>query len=493
MILIQPTIDQYGYDPSTLKAGSNKKIIIQCSDCLQPFHRTRAHVRDTEDYQCRVCSSKRQVLTLAASETVKKNRKDTLLKKFGVDNLANIPGVTEKRKQTCLERYGKEHFYQTEQWRKDTQCKNLEKYGVPWFFQTDEHKKKAIETNLVRYNTPYPMVSEGIKIRQQQTCLDRYGVKNVSYLPQTVTKILSTKLTKYGTTSPTGIGQEEEHIKDWLQSLGIITVKSHTVLPGKELDLYCAEAAIAIEYNGLYWHCEKFDSNPKRHFDKWKKCKELNIRLITIFEDEWLHRQAQVKNFLRAVFGKNTIKVFARNCVVKEITAKVAREFLDVAHIQGAAHTFTHAAGLYFGNPEQLYGVMTFGRHHRGGDNVVLSRLAFADNVTVVGGSSKLFKFLLRKTNPLKVISWSDNRWSDGKVYPALGFKLAAQLPVDYSYVDVSRSNAPRKSKQAKRKAVTRCPTQIKEADWNKAAGFYRIWDCGKIRWEWVKSDKATT
>lgn len=71
------------------------------------------------------------------------------------------------------------------------------------------------------------------------------------------------------------------------------------VLNGKELDIYIPSKNLAIEYNGLYWHSdkatlEKNDIPNKetrmyakyRHIEKTKLCKEKNIRLIHIFEDD---------------------------------------------------------------------------------------------------------------------------------------------------------------------------------------------------------------
>ena len=482
MLLIEQTITKFGHDPSRLSAGSSKRVCIQCTDCQLPFDRKRADIRNPDNYQCRKCSSMRQVHKLAASSQVKSKRAKTTFEHFGVSNAAQIPSGKEKRKDTCIKKYGKEHFYQTEVWREQAQNKNLERYGKDWFFQTAECKVKTVDTCMQRYGQTSAMKDPLVQARQSASCQANLGVTNPSNSPEVVSKILQTKLTRYGTTSPTGIGQEEERIKQWLASIGVNAVKDHSIIPGKELDLFCKEAKVAIEYNGLYWHCEKFIKDRRSHANKWRACQQAGVRLITIFEDEWLHRQPQVKNFLQATFGKNT-KVFARNCAVRAPQQKEVIDFLERTHIQGAPHTFTHAAGLY-DKAGTLLGVMTFGKHHRGGKDTVLSRMSFAPGITVVGGSSKLFKFLLNTSAATKVVSWSDNRWSAGSVYPSLGFTLSAALPPDYSYVDTTKSTATRKSKQSNKKSLTGCPKNVKEFDWCRNSGLYRIWDCGKIRWE---------
>lgn len=425
------------------------------------------------------------------SPEAKAKRKATLLHKFGVDNSSKIPGNNEKRKATCIAKYGKEHFYQTGQWREEVQKSNLEKHGVNWFFQTAEAKNKTRQTCLARYGSENAMCNPDIKARLVASCMEKYGETNASKSPEVISRILSTKQAKYGTTAPIGVGQEEERIRAWLTSIGVPTIKNHTIILGKELDFYSADHKVAIEYNGLFWHCERFNKDRTSHYNKWKTCRDSGVRLITVFEDEWLGRQEQVKNFLKSVFGKNR-KVFGRNCSVSDVPRQEAESFLDRTHIQGAPHTFRYAAGLY-SKEKQLLGVMTFGKHHRGGQDTILSRLSFEDGVSVVGGSSKLFKYLTKKYDVKKVVSWSDNRWSSGKVYEALGFSVSARLPADYSYVDTTTSTPERKSKQSKKKSLTGCPKDVKEADWCKASGLYRIWDCGKIRWEWNKPNEIST
>lgn len=65
-------------------------------------------------------------------------------------------------------------------------------------------------------------------------------------------------------------------------------------------------------------------------------------------------------------------------------------------------------------------------------------------NTIVVGGFSKLLSQV-----PLRPLStWSDNRFSGGKVYESLGFKHDSDLAPDYEYVKGSQ----RFSKQSMRK-----------------------------------------
>jgi GNAT superfamily N-acetyltransferase len=115
---------------------------------------------------------------------------------------------------------------------------------------------------------------------------------------------------------------------------------------------------------------------------------------------------------------------------------------------------------------------------------LVLKRLAFKSGITVVGGSSKLLKYFYeyaKKHGFKKIISWSDNRYSEGNVYKKLGFKLTEEIGPDYGYV----RGLIFYSKQSlnKKRLSFLGATGKTEREMALSLGYYRIWDCGKKRW----------
>lgn len=290
----------------------------------------------------------------------------------------------------------------------------------------------------------------------------------------------------YGYQMQNKYGKTQQAIGDWLKEVSGKEFKAdRTILQGKEIDLYNDELRMGIEYCGLYWHTE--DSPEPRtkwyHHQKSNRCREYKIRLITIFEDEWLNREKQVKSFLKSMLGANSRKFQARKCEVCSITKEVGNKFIEQYHIQGKTGHGMYYAGLYDG--KELLAVMSFGRHPRQTNVVVLDRLCFKEDCSVAGGSSRLFKFLVDMHKVTSIVSWSDNRWSEGRVYSQLGFIKAEELDPDYSYVDFSTFN--RVSKQSQKKGSVNCPENMTELEFANSRGLHRIWDCGKIRWEWTK------
>jgi hypothetical protein len=274
----------------------------------------------------------------------------------------------------------------------------------------------------------------------------------------------------------------ENKLKEWIESYGFSTQKIK--LNRKEVDIFIPELKLGVEYCGLYWHCENSlePRNSTYHYNKFKNMEKEGYQLITIFEDEWLTRQSQVKGVLLSLLQKNETRVAARKCVISEINKTEAYKFLDTYHLQGASKSFLNL-GLFF--QDKLIGVMTGGAHHRaacGLNVIILNRMCFESNTTVVGGASKLFKTFCLKAKAMgftSVISWSDNRWSEGKVYEKLGFSLEQELPPDYSYVKRQK----RFSKQSLKKTPEERLLGKTELELRREQGFDRIWDCGKKRW----------
>lgn len=250
-----------------------------------------------------------------------------------------------------------------------------------------------------------------------------------------------------------------------------------------EFDTYIPEIKLAVEHTGMWWHSDKYKEK-NFHKDKLDIAQRYGIRLITIFEDEWLEKKDQIKNFLLSVANKNSTRIGARKTEIKEVPKIEARSFLDNNHIQGST-TFMVAFGLYY--EKELVGLISGNKHHRQGQNniFVLNRLVFKNNITISGGSSKLLKELKKyaKDNGYsKLISWSDNRFSEGNVYLKLGFQMAEELPIDYSYVN----NHGRFSKQScqKKSLIKRGAMGNTETEMALSLGLYKLWDCGKKRWE---------
>lgn len=261
-----------------------------------------------------------------------------------------------------------------------------------------------------------------------------------------------------------GTSGEEVDFRNWLNSLGFNFISDRIQLNGRELDCFDKNLNIAFEYCGLYFHNE-MKKQKFYHYKKYEDCKNLNIKLYTIFSDEWLNRQDQVKGYIESQLGIYNTRIYGRNCIVKYVDKKEAKDFCEKYHIQGAPRSIVYSIGLY--HKDQLVSIMTISRHHRNNSGpLVLSRLCFSRGITIVGGTSKMLRLVKDD-----IITWSDNRWTDGRVYQSCGFAKDAELGVDCTY---TKNFVDRVSKQS-----------LKSKD---DTGYLKIWDCGKVRWSYKHS-----
>jgi GNAT superfamily N-acetyltransferase len=267
-----------------------------------------------------------------------------------------------------------------------------------------------------------------------------------------------------------------------------VIVRDRTVLCGKELDIYIPSKNIAIEYDGLLWHSEKYNKDRLYHFNKTEKCKELGIRLIHIFEDEYKEHKDIVLNKIRHMLGadSNEVVIGARKCTVSEVNRNVAREFLDKYHIQGFGSS-TEYYGAYYNN--EIVAVMSFLEEKKGEWN--LTRFATNTDYRIPGIASKLFKHFITIHNDIKFIkSFLDRRWNieGNTVYEKLGFRLDGINSPDYYYTDgVGRFHkfGFRKEKLHRKYGL---PLIMTEYEMTQELGFYRIWNCGLAKYVWKQA-----
>ena len=232
----------------------------------------------------------------------------------------------------------------------------------------------------------------------------------------------------------------ELEIKDIINTMynGRCIENSRSIIPPLELDLYYPEKNIAIEFNGNYWHDE--NHKPKDyHFNKFKLCKDKNIRLVSIYESDWFNKRDSIINLLKNIFIENKI-IYARNCTISKLDYKAKSAFINEYHFYGDSNQGTISYGLYYN--DELVSVMSFGKLrgqnklHNNKDHYELVRFVTKDNMRIIGGASKLFKKFISEYQPVYIICYSDNDFFTGETYHKLGFKLKSLgESIDYQWV----------------------------------------------------------
>lgn len=289
------------------------------------------------------------------------------------------------------------------------------------------------------------------------------------------------------------VSNAEMELREWLESVvpHEMIYQDRTVLPdGFEIDVVIPALRIGIEYNGLYWHSEEAGKSRWYHATKHNKCAEAGIRLIQIFEDEWLQRKQIVKDRLMHIFGSSqrTDRTSARQCEIISITAAEARSWHEVHHIQGRGNG-TVAYGLC--KDGQLRAVMDFAKPsrakgHKNKDDGTWELTRFSVDGHIPGAASRLFKAFIRDHDPSNIVSYSDRRWNTGAVYERIGFKREGATLPNYWYVlgDKRYHRYRFRKDQLIKEGFDPSKT---EQEIMRDRGYKRIWDCGHDKWIWSR------
>jgi len=408
-------------------------------------------------------------------EAVQARRVATNMKKYGAANPGANKEVRAKAKKTMIEKYGVENALQNKELLKKSRNTLSVNYGVDNPMESREIRNTLKSTIMNKYGVDNVMKDPDIVAKLKRSNIEKYGVDNPSKDPKIIEKILKSHIKNQSTGSSKG----ELELKSYIEFLGFETKKSY--IGGsdpKEIDIDVIGADICFEFNGAYWHSEVNPKiTPRYHLNKTNNCKK---RLIQIFDFEWCNRKSQLKSFIRSALGKNTRKVYARKCELFEVDKKQAKEFLDKYHILGKVN-FKYCYGLK--HNDELLSLITLNEHHRGGGELILNRFIGKEDVTVVGGLSKLTKHAVNTHGSIS--TWIDLRFSTGENWINNGWNVVHTLKPDYFYIDSKTSKII--PKQSRRKSKVNTPENITEHEHALSEKLFRVYDCGKIKLKKVK------
>lgn len=283
------------------------------------------------------------------------------------------------------------------------------------------------------------------------------------------------------------ISKSEVEVREFLESLGVKTWGPLSMRSGKHADIWVPHHNLLIEYNGLLYHSdsEKYGRKDSQyHCEKTASCEASGMRMIHIFEDEWLAKRSIVEARLKSVVGFSE-RIYARTTTVEYLNASEASEFLQTHHIQGSAR----GAGVYLGLRKgcELVAVMSFGQIRFGRDTGPgrYELFRYCSNGTVIGGFSKLLKRFIKDYDPVYIESYSDRRWSQGNVYAKNGFVFDHRTQPNYFWAK-NQQRFNRMSFQ-KHKLKDKFPDlyadEKTEDQICREAGYYKVYDCGNDKW----------
>ena len=269
-----------------------------------------------------------------------------------------------------------------------------------------------------------------------------------------------------------------------------VQTKCRSVITPLELDIYIPEKKLAIEFNGNYWH-STIQKDRHYHQEKTIACAKQGIRLIHIFEHEWITNKDMLKSFLTDVVNTNKIRVFARNTDIREINSTDEKEFINKYHLQGYAKSSV-CFGCYFEG--ELISVMSFNKPRFNSNyEYEIIRYCTKSGYAVVGGIERLFNKFLLKYKPNSIITYSDISKFTGNCYSKIGFKPIQPNPItepNYVWVSADKTKILTRYQTQKHKLIeaglgTEDET---EDEIMMSLNYLKIYDSGNLRLEYINN-----
>lgn len=474
----------------------------------------------------------------------------TRKERYGYEYAFQDPKAVEHMKQVNLERYGSEYALDNPEIKAKSDATNLERYGTIYPTQSKQVQDKIRATNIKRYGVEIASQSPEIQAKIANTMFERYGVHryearwdyrktvmtdpnkinnwrafienteeyiNSHYEDKPTYKQLSEDLGVNETTIQVHLARMnkldlikitssywEDDVVKFIKTIApnvTIQRRNRKLITPYEIDIYLPEYNVGIEVNPTATHNSTFspyDDGPKvpsYHKMKTDMCTNKGVFLFHIFGYEWTNKQQIIESMLANILGRTSNKIYARKCILEEVSIKDSIEFLDDNHRQGGAYSKVNL-GLYYN--DELVSLMTFGkmRSTMGTGNQDLSdcwelvRFCNKLNTSVVGGASKLFKHFVNTYNPQRIRSFSDRAHTRGTLYQTLGFKEVNRSDANYVWVDIETDKAYHRVNAQKRNLkkflhddnidLDQTEKQIMESH-----GFAQVFDSGTITWEW--------
>lgn len=441
--------------PEQLNPGSNIKITCVCDVCGVKKENTYRRYKKSFDnggyYSCSLKCSKNKI-------------KNTFIEKYGEEHHFKTEKTKKKIKKTWLKKYGEEHFSHSDEYRS--------KVGL-----IQKKRKDTLNNKYIKKEGIISITDTGFV----KYCKKHHGEYEIDKRLYHNRKGLNINTCTICYPIDENNSIKEKELYEFVKNNSNHLVEKNYRVYGKEIDVFIPELNLGFEFNGLYWHSEKYKHNTY-HLEKTKVFESEGIRLVQIYEDDWVNKNNIVKSRVLNLLGKSK-KLYARKCEIKELTTNNYRKFVSENHIQGYVGSSVKL-GLFYEN--ELVSVMSFGKlrkslgnKHKEGSWELL-RFCNKLNTTVVGGASKLFKHFIKNFEVSDIISYADRSWSSGDLYYNLGFCLSHETKPNYYYI-IDRVRVNRYNFRKDKLISEGYDPNKTERQIMLDRGIYRIYDSGSL------------
>ncbi len=152
-----------------LSVGYNKR----CKQC-------NYNSKETQDKRRNTNIKKYGVENVSQLKEIKEKKVDSYIRKYNVDNPMHSKEVKLNRGEIFYKKYGVDNPSKLYSVKEKKKSRYLKEYGVDNPAKSDVVKSKYQKTMMGRYGVSYPLQNEIIKNKTEQTNIERYGTDNPS-------------------------------------------------------------------------------------------------------------------------------------------------------------------------------------------------------------------------------------------------------------------------------------------------------------------------
>ena len=249
------------------------------------------------------------------------------------------------------------------------------------------------------------------------------------------------------------VSKNQKELFKFIQSITNIAILEDRInYKPLQLDITIPDKALAIEYNGAYWHSVNYEHTSrygqKDHLkDKMLKAQELGLRVINIYEDEWQNSRSHIEQIIKKALGIADSIILADECTIWSADNST----IDT-HIKPFFEKFHPFKFNY--NPESIVCCLVYDGQiqmcaYFGGDetNCELIQYCSRANIKVENGLRKLINYFLQCNPEVKKIkSYCDARLFTGDEYIEAGFNKVGITDPSFNVIIGNWNNLIRKS-----------------------------------------------
>lgn len=190
------------------------------------------------------------------------------------------------------------------------------------------------------------------------------------------------------------------------------------VIYPQELDIYIPDKKIAIEFNGDYWHSDRF-IDKYYHQNKTITCAKRGIKLIHIFEHEWVNDDTRKKlNYMiNKINGLTEINMDASKLMIEHINKDGANSFLNKYNLFNEADSDINIGLL---NQKELLAVLVLSNINR--SNYIIERFCVKQGYKIDNALEIMLKRFIIEYKPNSISADIDISKFSGETYRELGF-----------------------------------------------------------------------